>query len=158
MTAHRAFRFCLQYKRTTEFRRLCDIIRNDLVILNKYRDQRDRSDLNVPETLQLYLDTQFEQLKAVIELEIWQIGELSLTYHFDFPYTISSDWHHFIMHEAFLYIEYIHGLMCMVKKTHSPQFMAIYYSKLTKIFWVSEIHLYHGYALYKLYILKKKLE
>jgi translation initiation factor 3 subunit A len=34
MTAHRAFHFCLQYKRTTEFRRLCEIIRNHLVNLN----------------------------------------------------------------------------------------------------------------------------
>jgi len=129
MTAHRAFHFCLQYKRTTEFRRLCEIIRNHLVNLNKYRDQRDRPDLNLPESLQLYLDTRFEQLKAATELELWQ--------------------------EAFRSIEDIHGLMCMVKKTPKPQMMAIYYSKLTKIFWVSESHLYHGYAWFKLYILQK---
>lgn len=35
MTAQRAFQFCLHYKRTTEFRRLCDILRNHLVNLNK---------------------------------------------------------------------------------------------------------------------------
>lgn len=35
MTAHRAFHFCLQYNRTTEFRRLCDILRNHLSHLNK---------------------------------------------------------------------------------------------------------------------------
>ncbi|GKG21126.1 eukaryotic translation initiation factor 3 subunit A-like protein, partial [Tanacetum coccineum] len=40
--AHRAFQFCKQCKRTTEFRRLCEIIRNHLANLNKYRDQRDR--------------------------------------------------------------------------------------------------------------------
>jgi translation initiation factor 3 subunit A len=57
--------------------------------------------------------------------------------------------------EAFRSIEDIYGLMCMVKKTPKPQMMAIYYSKLTKIFWVSESHLYHGYAWYKLYILEK---
>ena len=103
MTAHRAFRFCLQYKRTTEFRRLCDIIRNDLVILNKYRDQRDRSDLNVPETLQLYLDTRFAQLKAATELELWQVGEQFLTCHFSLPYTIpiSYDLHHLICRKLF---------------------------------------------------------
>ena len=59
------------------------------------------------------------------------------------------------LYKSFRSIEYIHAIMCMVKKTHSPQLMEIYYSKLTKIFWVLEIHLYHGYALYKLYILKK---
>ena len=35
MTATRAFQFCLTYKRTTEFRRLCDILRNHLANLNK---------------------------------------------------------------------------------------------------------------------------
>jgi len=42
--------------------------------------------------------------------------------------------------------------MSMVKKTPKPQMMAIYYSKLMKIFWVSDGHLYHAYAWYKLYI------
>ena len=35
MTAGKAFQFCVTYKRTTEFRRLCDILRNHLVNLNK---------------------------------------------------------------------------------------------------------------------------
>ena len=35
MTAAKAFQFCLVYKRTTEFRRLCDILRNHLNSLNK---------------------------------------------------------------------------------------------------------------------------
>ena len=74
MTAHRAFQFCLQYKRTTEFRRLCEILRNHLTNLNKYRDQRDRPDLTQPESLQLYLETRFEQLKIATELELWQVG------------------------------------------------------------------------------------
>ena len=73
MTAHRAFQFCKQYKRTTEFRRLCEIIRNHLANLNKYRDQRDRPDISAPESLQLYLDTRFEQLKIATELELWQV-------------------------------------------------------------------------------------
>ncbi|CAN6463503.1 unnamed protein product [Victoria cruziana] len=129
MTAHRAFQFCKQYKRTTEFRRLCEIIRNHLANLNKYRDQRDRPDLSAPESLQLYLDTRFEQLKVATELELWQ--------------------------EAFRSVEDIHGLMCMVKKTPKPSLMAVYYAKLTEIFWVSDSHLYHAYAWYKLYVLQK---
>lgn len=78
MTAHRAFQFCLQYKRTTEFRRLCEILRNHLTNLNKYRDQRDRPDLTQPESLQLYLETRFEQLKIATELELWQVRILYL--------------------------------------------------------------------------------
>ncbi|KAJ8759643.1 hypothetical protein K2173_009290 [Erythroxylum novogranatense] len=129
MTAHRAFQFCKQYKRTTEFRRLCEIIRNHLANLNKYRDQRDRPDLSSPESLQLYLDTRFEQLKIATELELWQ--------------------------EAFRSIEDIHGLMCMVKKTPKPSLMVVYYAKLTEVFWISSSHLYHAYAWIKLFTLQK---
>jgi translation initiation factor 3 subunit A len=110
MTAHKAFQFCLQYKRTTEFRRLCEILRNHLTNLNKYRDQRDRPELSLPETLQLYTETRFEQLKVATELELWQ--------------------------EAFRSVEDIHGLMSLVKKVPKPQLMAAYYAKLTKIFQV----------------------
>ena len=35
MTAGKAFQFCFTYKRTTEFRRLCDTLRNHLANLNK---------------------------------------------------------------------------------------------------------------------------
>ncbi|KAG2695703.1 hypothetical protein I3760_07G025200 [Carya illinoinensis] len=129
MTAHRAFQFCKQYKRTTEFRRLCEIIRNHLSNLNKYRDQRDRPDLSAPESLQLYLDTRFEQLKIATELELWQ--------------------------EAFRSVEDIHGLMCMVKKTPKPSLMVVYYAKLTEIFRTSDSHLYHAYAWFKLFTLQK---
>jgi translation initiation factor 3 subunit A len=59
------------------------------------------------------------------------------------------------LQEAFRSIEDIHGLMTMVKKSPKPQMMAIYYAKLTKIFWVSESHLFHAYAWYKLYNLQK---
>ncbi|KAK1403588.1 Eukaryotic translation initiation factor 3 subunit A [Heracleum sosnowskyi] len=129
MTAHRAFQFCKKYKRTTEFRRLCEIIRNHLANLNKYRDQRDRPDLSAPESLQLYLDTRFEQLKVATELALWQ--------------------------EAFRSIEDIHALMCMVKKTPKASLLVIYYAKLTEIFWISSSHLYHAYAWLKLFSLQK---
>eukprot|EP00271_Cylindrocystis_brebissonii_P023350 TRINITY_DN9659_c0_g1_i1.p1 TRINITY_DN9659_c0_g1~~TRINITY_DN9659_c0_g1_i1.p1 ORF type:complete len:1097 (+),score=334.31 TRINITY_DN9659_c0_g1_i1:34-3291(+) len=131
MTAHRAFQFCVTYKRSTEFRRLCEILRNHLANLNKYRDQRDRPDLTQPESLQLYLDTRFDQLKVATDLSLWQ--------------------------EAFRSIEDIHGLMSLVKKSPKPQMMAIYYAKLTKIFWMSgdSQQLYHAYAWYKLYNLQR---
>ncbi|WOL16202.1 eukaryotic translation initiation factor 3 subunit A [Canna indica] len=129
MTAHRAFQFCKQYKRTTEFRRLCEIIRNHLANLNKYRDQRDRPDLSAPESLQLYLDTRIEQLKIATDLELWQ--------------------------EAFRSVEDIHGLMSLVKKSPKPSLMVVYYAKLTDIFWVSDSHLYHAYAWFKLFTLQK---
>ncbi|WCJ43001.1 Eukaryotic translation initiation factor 3 subunit A [Euphorbia peplus] len=129
MTAHRAFQFCKQYKRTTEFRRLCEIIRSHLTNLNKYRDQRDRPDISAPETLQLYLDTRFEQLKVATELGLWQ--------------------------EAFRSVEDIHLLMTLVKKNPKPSLMVVYYAKLTEIFWISSSHLYHAYSWLKLFTLQK---
>ncbi|KAI4973602.1 hypothetical protein ZWY2020_041383 [Hordeum vulgare] len=129
MTAHKAFQFCKQYKRATEFRRLCEIIRNHLANLNKYRDQRDRPDLTAPETCQLYLDTRVEQLKIATELSLWQ--------------------------EAFRSVEDIHGLMSMVKRTPKPSVLVVYYAKLTEIFWISGSHLYHAYAWLKLFNLQK---
>jgi translation initiation factor 3 subunit A len=129
MTANRAFAFCVTYKRTTEFRRLCEILRNHLSNLQKYRDQRDRPDMTLPETQQYYLETRFEQLKAAADLELWQ--------------------------EAFRTIEDIHGLTIILKKAPNPRMMASYFAKLTKVFWVSENYLYHAYAWYKLFNLSK---
>ncbi|KAJ4899670.1 Eukaryotic translation initiation factor 3 subunit A [Raphanus sativus] len=129
ITAHKAFQFCKKYKRPTEFRRLCETMRNNLANLDKYRDQRDRPDLTEPETLQLYLDTRFEQLKVATELGLWQ--------------------------EAFRSVEDIYGLMCMVKKTPKSSLLVVYYSKLTEIFWTSSSHLYHAYAWLKLFSLQK---
>jgi translation initiation factor 3 subunit A len=129
MTANRAFNFCVTYKRTTEFRRLCEILRNHLSNLQKYRDQRDRPDMTLPETQQYYLETRFEQLKAAADLELWQ--------------------------EAFRTVEDIHGLTLILKKSPNPRMMASYFAKLTKVFWVSENYLYHAYAWYKLFNLSK---
>ncbi|GJR12614.1 eukaryotic translation initiation factor 3 subunit A-like protein [Tanacetum coccineum] len=67
-TTHRAFQFCKQYKRTTEFRHLCEIIRIHLANLNKYRDKRDRPDLSALESQHFFLDTRSEQTK----LKLWQ--------------------------------------------------------------------------------------
>lgn len=124
MTAGKAFKFCLTYKRTTEFRRLCDTLRNHLTNLNKYREQRDRPDLSLPETQQLYLETRFDQLKTACDLQLWQ--------------------------EAFRSVEDIQGLMTLSVKPPKPQLMAVYYARLTRIFAVSGAHLYNGYAWYKL--------
>ncbi|KAJ3676233.1 hypothetical protein LUZ60_003645 [Juncus effusus] len=129
MTAHKAFQFCKTYKRTTEFRRLCEIIRNHLGNLIKYKDQRDRPDLTAPESLQLYLDTRMEQLKIATDLELWQ--------------------------EAFRSVEDIHGLMTLVKKSPKPSLMVIYYAKLTEIFYVAESRLHHAYSWLKLFGLQK---
>ncbi|CAI0404951.1 unnamed protein product [Linum tenue] len=59
MTVRRAFQFCKQYKRITEFRRLCEVIRNH------------RANLH-PESLKMNLNIRFEQLKVATELQLWK--------------------------------------------------------------------------------------
>ena len=125
MTAHKAFGFCLQYKRTTEFRRLCEMLRNHLANLIKYRDARDRPDLTQADSLQLYLDTRFEQLKTATELGLWQ--------------------------EAFRSVEDLHGLMTAVKHKPKPAQQAVYYAQLARVFAVSDgCAVYHAAALWRL--------
>lgn len=128
--AHRAFEFCLKYKRTTEFRRLCELLRNHLGTLIRYRDQqgRDRTDLGVASTWELYVDIRFEQLKTACNLELWA--------------------------EAFRSVEDIQGLIGIPPKgIKAPRasLMATYYARLTLIFTRSEARLYNAYAWYRLF-------
>ena len=125
MTAQRAYNFCLTYQRQTEFKRVCEIIRNHLANLNKYQDQRDKPDLQLPETLALYMETRFEQLRVAAKLGLWQ--------------------------EAFRTVEDIHSLTLLGKRQPKPQMMAIYFANLTQVFWISERYLYNAYAWYKLF-------
>ncbi|CAG8603751.1 7774_t:CDS:2 [Paraglomus occultum] len=127
--AHQAFQFCLKYSRKTEFRRLCDLLRNHLQNISKYAHQPHAINLNEPETLQRHLDTRFSQLNAAVELELWQ--------------------------EAFRSVEDIHNLLSMSKRLHKPVMMANYYDKLTKIFLVSGNYLFHAAAWNKYYTLVK---
>lgn len=59
------------------------------------------------------------------------------------------------LQEAFRSVEDIYGLTSMVKKMSKSSLMAIYYAKLTEIFWISSSHLYHEYAWFKLFQLQK---
>ena len=109
----------MQYERKTEFRRLCDLLRTHLQNVARYSHHTHAINLTEPDTLQRHLDTRFSQLNSAVELELWQ--------------------------EAFRSVEDIQGLAAIGKKAPKPQFMATYYAKLTRIFTVSESHLYNGY-------------
>ena len=51
-----------------------------------------------------------------------------------------------LWNEAFRTIEDIHGITVAGKKTPKPHLMAIFYEKLTRIFWVAGNHLFHAFA------------
>lgn len=57
---------------------------------------------------------------------------------------------------SFLLLTQTHQMNSRLIQQTEPQMMATYYSKVTKIFWISESQLYHGYASYRLFIIQKR--
>ncbi len=129
----KAFKFCQEYSRIMEFRRLCEMLRQHLSSLTKPKVQQ-MSLKNprplwewTPEALDAHLQIRFSQLEVATTLELWN--------------------------EAFRTIEDIFGIMVAGKFRPKPKLMVMYYEKLTRIFWVSENKLFHAYAFFKFYCL-----
>ncbi|GAB7345137.1 hypothetical protein MBLNU457_3531t1 [Dothideomycetes sp. NU457] len=129
-TSHQAFQFCLKYARKTEFRRLCELLRNHLQNAAKYSAQMHAINLSDPDTLQRHLDTRFQQLNVAVELELWQ--------------------------EAFKSVEDTHTLLSLSKRPAKNTMMANYFEKLTRIFMVSENYLFHAAAWSRYYNLLRQ--
>jgi translation initiation factor 3 subunit A len=128
--AERAFKFCLEYNRVMEFKRLCDMLRTQLINLQKApaATARVRTQWEwTPEVVEQHLKTRFSQLEAATTLELWN--------------------------EAFRTVEDIYGIMVAGKKTPKTKLMMAYYDKLQKIFWVSDNKLFHAYAWFRYYSL-----
>lgn len=129
-TAMQAFAFCQKYARKTEFRRLCELLRNHLQTAAKYSTMMHAINLNDPDTLQRHLETRFQQLNVAVELELWQ--------------------------EAFRSVEDIHNLLNLSKRPPKNIMMANYYEKLTRIFLVGENYLFHAAAWSRYYNLLRQ--
>ena len=128
--AKQAFNFCVKYQRKTEFRKLCETIRQHMVQSQKYQGHPTSIDLAKPETQNNYLETRLLQLNHAISMELWQ--------------------------EAYKAVEDIYGLMCLSRSKPKPSQMFNYYSKLSMIFWKAGNYLFHAATLQKLFVLLKE--
>jgi len=132
LTCHKAFKFCVEYSRALEFRRLCDELRKHLINLQKTPTVNPLRANRVPwewtpEAVEMHLTTRFAMLEVASTLELWN--------------------------EGFRTVEDIYAIMQIGKKSPKPKLMANYYEKLTRIFLVSENHLFHAYTSYRYYCL-----
>merc|ERR1719427_493779 len=127
--ARKAFMFCYKYDRRTEFRKICDNLRNHIKLSDNKKHQHSVQ-LDNPDTQHLHLDTKVQQLDFAIKIELWQ--------------------------EAFKAIEDIHTLMCMSKRPPKPNLLNDFYSKMCKVFVKSESMLFHACTIFKLFKLHKE--
>ncbi|KAK4471468.1 hypothetical protein MN116_004578 [Schistosoma mekongi] len=127
--AHDAYNFCLKYGRKTEFKKLCELIRQHTQkVQNQLQPNTPNAiNLNNPETQTLHLETRLRQLDCAMELDMYN--------------------------EAFKTVEDIWSFM-MISRIHAiPSLMTNYYSKAAELFRRCGCHLYHAAALHKLYTL-----
>ena len=68
-----AFRFCLDYDRRTEFRKLCDNLRNHVKLSEQRHAAQFSVNLTNPDTQSLHLETKISQLDAAVSIELWQV-------------------------------------------------------------------------------------
>ena len=72
-----AFKFCLQYTRKAEFRKLCDNLRMHLGQIQRHHNQSTAINLNNPESQSMHLETRLVQLDSAISMELWQVCVLN---------------------------------------------------------------------------------
>jgi len=128
--ARKAFAFCKKYDRRTEFRKLCDNLRNHIKLSENRASTQFSVQLNSEVTQSLQLDTKVQQLDFAIQIELWQ--------------------------EAFKAIEDIHTLMCMSRNKPKPSLLNDFYIKMSKVFIKSESMLFHACTIFKLFMLYKE--
>lgn len=146
-----ALEFCILYKRRTEFRRLCDLLRTHLQNLQKYGGAAAMARVSeggkpnnkirgwegwTNESIELQLQVRFKQLDTASALHLYTEGFKTVEDIFNI-----------------LQISHSRRKIAGGSGTPKAKIMAAYYEKLTTLFWVSENYLFHAFAWYKFYTL-----
>eukprot|EP00051_Salpingoeca_urceolata_P005401 m.72993 g.72993 ORF g.72993 m.72993 type:complete len:1034 (+) comp14298_c0_seq2:137-3238(+) len=129
-TAVRAVKFCVDYERKSEFRRLCDLLRHHLSQVVKYQNQGNSIDLTSKDSLELHLTTRFSVLDGSIELKLWQ--------------------------EAYKAVEDISNLREVFKRPLDPRPLAMFFDKLAMVLLQSKDYAYHATTWHKLFSIHKE--
>jgi len=132
IVARRAFNFCTNYDRRTEFRKLCDNLRNHVKLSESRHGTQFSVNLSNPDTQGLHLETKICQLDAAVKIELWQ--------------------------EAFKAVEDIHHLMSLSKRPPKPQTLANFHIKLALVFKKADFMLFHACARHTLFRLTKDMK
>lgn len=171
--ASKAFNFCLQYKRTTEFKRLCDILRQHLTNLVKCvprgggvgRGTHSMHALCVHATPSLPFPVLCHPrhsppaptpTPALAHHSKFRDnrdnGPDTLTWHLDSRYEqLRAACELELWGEAFRSVEDIQQLLALTKKTPKAAQQAAYYQRLTQIFQQSDAPLHHAWSWHKVY-------
>ncbi|CAD7952544.1 unnamed protein product [Amoebophrya sp. A25] len=132
-TAQRALQFCLDNKRTNEFKKLCDMLRNNYQNLFKRMQPNGTYPPHTvnptdKDTIARTIETRCIQLKVAADLGLWK--------------------------ECFLTAEDLYSLMTKTKRP-PPKVLAQYYEFLSQICWKSGSFLFHAFACVRNYTLYK---
>ena len=128
-----AISFCEKYKRTTECRKLCEILRGHLNNILRIQNSSSGPSLTYmmkldDDTLKNLIPIREKLMEVCMKLNLWQ--------------------------EAFRAAEDTRLLICEGKAT--PAVLARYWYSLSRIFWKAGQNLFHAYALYLYFYQNKK--
>lgn len=123
---NQCFKFCEQFNRKHEFRRISDLVRYHLQSINQYANMQNVNAVNAANQVNLsnvhtfdrFLQLRFNGLNIAMKMELYQ--------------------------ESFKIVEDIHILTVLSKRQPKPQMMLNYYENLAKIFNVSGNSLYRS--------------
>ena len=139
--ADQTFKFCVEYKRYSEFRKLCDFIRKHLSTIRHVNSlpqdqlkpwQRSNAVQFDESVAEMQLETRFKQLDAAAKLGKWE--------------------------ESFKTIDDVHDIFEMAGTAPRPVLMATFYSKITTVLWHSKSYLFHAYSLWSLFKISRKFK